>query len=837
MKISNLRTNGMMSPLGYTFPYLTLSWQTEQVLQQTNSKLLMTITIATDQSFKHVILQRQTSNIDNQVSLKPNFLQARTRYYWQVEAQGQVAASYFETGKMTESWEASWLTYAGESQDSVAFTKQFVLPKPIRQARIYLVGYGLYELYVNDQQISHEKLLPGYQSYDLTNYYQTFDITAALKAKNSLRVITGNGWYKGRFVFDGGQSNIYGDRQKLIAELHVDYQDGTTQLVKTAPDWKVTTTVIQDNSIYDGETVDYTIPLKQLSTVVLPESTAKLEARHDAPVVGSRIFHPKSVFRDNAGQWIVDFGQELTGWVNFDLPADSSKVRLRFGELLQDGEFFTGNLRTAKQTLTVINNGKRHHIRPHFTYFGFRYVEVQGLTKPQLGQLIAELVQTEIPETFKFDSANPKLNRLVKNIQWSQRDNSLSIPTDCPQRDERMGWTGDVTVFSNTAAYNGDMRAFYANYLHNLELEQQLLSGSIPFFVPYPKIKPFKGINPFLISNGAATWGDVATVLPMNLWQHYHDKGLLAMALPIMKGWVDYVHQRDVAHGNHHLWDFDSQLGDWLALDNQAHPGPIGATDSALIASVYYYRSVSYYSQALQILAFSADKYVTLATQIRAAILDHYYDGSDVTLTPLTQTGLALMLRYKLYPDEIARKRLVNQLRTLLANNHNRLNTGFIGTPELLHALADNGCASIAYQLLLREDQPSWLFEVDHGATTVWERWNSLLPNGQVSGTEMNSLNHYAYGSVEDFIVEKMLGIDIKAGAGSYLISPCYTSSVEWVTGELVTPNGPLKFGYHYSNQHDWSIQMTVPNRCTVRLTLPDGVQKQYSGGIYERWS
>ena len=306
----------------------------------------------------------------------------------------------------------------------------------------------------------------------------------------------------------------------------------------------------------------------------------------DLPVVVVEELYPR-VFFDTKNQMILDFGQEITGWIFTKLLEDKKSVRFQFGELLQNGAFYTENLRTAKQEFVIKNAKKGMKVRPHFTYYGFRYVKVEGLTQDEAVLVVAQALQSKMDETFEFSSSNDKLNRLLSNIRWSQKDNFLSIPTDCPQRDERMGWTGDLTVFSNTACYNMETRAFFAHFMENLKLEQSLLDGATPFFAPVPKVDDAK--NPFLSNAGAAVWGDAATFIPYNLYRHFRDKGLLKQYLRLMTDWVDWIYRQDEARGGNRLWDFGWQLGDWLALDSGIKGSVFVATDSALIDSAYYY--------------------------------------------------------------------------------------------------------------------------------------------------------------------------------------------------------------------------------------------------------
>lgn len=823
MKISNLKVNGHFQPLGYYYDHLSFSWDTfgeydEKIMNQL-------VIISDDPRFENVLEKVKIDNSWNVASLNPTFLKPRKRYFWKVltntEEKKYEADSWFETGKISEEWSADWISYKEKSENSVTFSKSFKIDKKIKQARLYCCGYGIYECSINEEEITDEVLLPGYHSYDLLNQYQSFDITDYLRQDNTISFITGNGWYKGRFVFEGGYENIYGDKQQLIAELVIELEDGEIIKVLSDDTWDTKTSAIIENSIYDGELQNFRVTNQNLTTTVLKSGKNLLTERSNPAILRQQELTPMKAFYDKNSKIVLDFGQIITGWVE-GWVTKGREVSLRFAELMQNGEFYRDNLRTAQQKFTVLLSEEKKYIRPHFTFFGFRFVEVTGISMEEAVELKAYSIYSNMEELFHFDSGNSKLNQLVKNIKWSQRDNFLDIPTDCPQRDERMGWTGDVTVFANASCYNFESKGFYEHYLRNLALEQKKLSGSVPFFVPFPKIEPRENINPFLVTNGAAVWGDVATTLPYQLFRHFKDRALLEQTVEIMQGWVDYLYQKDLDNGAQHLWDFDRQLGDWLAMDNGNPANPVGATDPNLIASIYYYRSTTYLAECLRVLKNKkSQKYEQLSKKIREAILSTYFENDSLILTPLTQTGLSLLLRYQLYPSLSALSQLRNQLSRLLTENNNYLNTGFVGTPEITHVLAENSMTELAYTLLLNEESPSWLYEVNQGATTVWERWNSILPNGEISGTEMNSLNHYAYGAIQDFIIEKVVGLSHILYEDEYNLytmnfKPYFEPRLPWVKGELKTPQGIVKVSWSWIDENLVEIEVDIPNNTNL---------------------
>ena len=554
MKISHLKVNGVEAPLGYRFEHLTFSWRLKGQLEES---VECRVEVSKAETFSEILWSGTTKSSFNIISTDSNFLEPKTKYYWRVCFSNLEAVSTFETSKMNEPWKAKWISYKGETKESISFSKKFSFSKEVKQARLYTVAHGLYEVAINEVKLGEEYLSPGYHSYDLLQQYQTYDVTECLIEDTEVSFVVGNGWYRGRFLFEGGFENIYGNKQKLIAELHVEYTDGTLEQFYSDETWIVETNYIQGNSIYDGEIIDYHSEISTLTTEVIDVTTSLLTPRLDLPVVVVEELYPR-VFFDTKNQMILDFGQEITGWIFTKLLEDKKSVRFQFGELLQNGAFYTENLRTAKQEFVIKNAKKGVKVRPHFTYFGFRYVRVEGLTQDEAVLVVAQALQSKMDETFEFSSSNDKLNRLLSNIRWSQKDNFLSIPTDCPQRDERMGWTGDLTVFSNTACYNMETRAFFAHFMENLKLEQSLLDGATPFFAPVPKVDDAK--NPFLSNAGAAVWGDAATFIPYNLYRHFRDKGLLKQYLRLMTDWVDWIYRQDEARGGNRLWDFGWQL-------------------------------------------------------------------------------------------------------------------------------------------------------------------------------------------------------------------------------------------------------------------------------------
>ena len=565
------------------------------------------------------------------------------------------------------------------------------------------------------------------------------------------------------------------------------------------------------------------------------EETRPLVERFNPRIHKVEEFQPVSVKQEDEAL-LLDFGETVTGWVEITGAFETGqKVMMQYGEVLQKGRFYRDNLRTAKAEFTYVSKGKGETIRPHFTYYGFRYVKIKGLNPEKEYKFIAYRIMSDIERTGWVATDHDKVNHLLENTLRSQKCNFLDIPTDCPQRDERMGWTGDAGIFASTACFHMDSGSFFHHYMKNMQAEQEKCNGAIPFFVPRPKVKKEEHTNPFYLDSGAAVWGDAATLIPWRLYQFYGDKAMLEEQYPVMKAWVDYEYERTKENEIPYLWQNDRQLGDWLALDNGNINNPIGKTDSGFIASVYHYWSTKMVKEAAESLGLEESKvYAEREKEIRNAILNYYFPDKKFCLE-YTQTACALLLYLKLYPEG-EREVITAKLAELLKKNNGHLNTGFVGTPILCMALSENGQNQLAYDLLLNEDYPGWLHEVNLGATTVWERWNSLEEDGSISGTGMNSLNHYAYGSIAEWIYRYMCGLNPSIGeAVKMTIYPMPDQRLKKAEGSWRSVFGKYVCAWNWKSEQEVVCNIEVPFNANARFILPDGTEEILDCGKYEK--
>lgn len=846
MRIKHLRVNHLENPIGYDFSYLTLSWKVEETAAKYSDEVRLIISETEDMSEpvydSGILHDFRQCRLEVQMNLKP-----RTRYFWKVFVEvhnaglqpAEIAESetaWFETSKLEEKWTADWISVPEDKTRMPVLYRDFAVEDKLKKARLYIFGAGLYEVDINGTKAGDEYLLPGYHSYDLLMEYQTFDVTEMLeKGDNRVSVLLGEGWYKGRFGFDDVYLDLYGDRKKCIAELHLEYESGKTACIITDASWKAQESNILGNGIYDGEWQDDTLRSEQLAVEVLQDDKSLLTARTNPPIRKTEEFIPVSEEVHPDGYLLLDFGESITGWVEFNgILEQGQQVRLQYGEVLQNQEFYRENLRTAKAEFVYTSDGKEKIVRPHFTYYGFRYVKVEGLKNNQKLSFHAYRVMSDIEETGSIETSNPKVNKLFENTTRSQKCNFLDIPTDCPQRDERMGWTGDANIFANTACFHMDSNAFFRHYARSLYLEQKLMNGAVPFFAPRPKVPVRENTNPFYLDGGACIWSDVATMLPWTLYGYYGDVSLLREQYPMMRSWVEYIRIRSQENEVPYLWQNDRHLGDWLALDNGNIHNPIGKTDSQLLASACYYQSTLTVAKAAEVLGLEEKReYSELAEHIRQAFNKFYFTEEGRLNIELTQTACAFLLSIGLYPDN-AKENLKEDLRQLIEKNNGHLNTGFAGTPVLCPALSENGLNSLAYDLLLNEEYPGWLHEVNLGATTVWERWNSLDENGVISGTGMNSLNHYAYGSIADWMYRYMCGFHPDMGKEvKMIIKPMPDKRFSYAKGKWESVFGTYISNWSYNEETGFQYDIEIPFNANAKIVFPNGKSCLLECGTY----
>lgn len=840
MYISRLRVNHKKNPLGFNLAKINLSWEVKDVCGKWAVETRIIVSESSNME-KLVYDSGVQENYHENQMLVSFDLKPRTRYYWQVEVKddkGDCAKSnpaWFETGKLQESWTAKWIGTEENEKRMPLLYKEFELKEKPESVRWHVCGLGLYEAYVNEKKAGREFLMPGYHCYDSFLEYQTLDVTELLsQGKNKIAVLLGEGWYKGRFGFDGDYRNLYGNQKKCIGELHIRYANGQEECIVTDSSWKAEESSICENGIYDGEHIDETLEHKMLSVEEI-EETRPLVERFNPRIHKVEEFQPVSVKQEDEAL-LLDFGETVTGWVEITGAFETGqKVMMQYGEVLQKGRFYRDNLRTAKAEFTYVSKGKGETIRPHFTYYGFRYVKIKGLNPEKEYKFIAYRIMSDIERTGWVATDHDKVNHLLENTLRSQKCNFLDIPTDCPQRDERMGWTGDAGIFASTACFHMDSGSFFHHYMKNMQAEQEKCNGAIPFFVPRPKVKKEEHTNPFYLDSGAAVWGDAATLIPWRLYQFYGDKAMLEEQYPVMKAWVDYEYERTKENEIPYLWQNDRQLGDWLALDNGNINNPIGKTDSGFIASVYHYWSTKMVKEAAESLGLEESKvYAEREKEIRNAILNYYFPDKKFCLE-YTQTACALLLYLKLYPEG-EREVITAKLAELLKKNNGHLNTGFVGTPILCMALSENGQNQLAYDLLLNEDYPGWLHEVNLGATTVWERWNSLEEDGSISGTGMNSLNHYAYGSIAEWIYRYMCGLNPSIGeAVKMTIYPMPDQRLKKAEGSWRSVFGKYVCAWNWKSEQEVVCNIEVPFNANARFILPDGTEEILDCGKYEK--
>lgn len=831
MKLYDLRTEYRVNPIGIDRRHPRFSWKMESEQADTVQKSYR-ILVRTGE--KTVWDHRKESDTSVLIPYAGTSLEPETTYHVTVEVTDNhentaEETMTFETGIFQpEEFQAKMITHDFPEEETACpvFYKTFPLKGAVKCARFYSTAWGVYEAYLNGVRIGDERMAPGWTSYHHRLQYQIHDITELLQSEvpkqGKLEMIVGNGWYKGIFGFML-QSKIYGSRAGAFAELHILYEDGSREVICTDETWKVRTGEILYSEIYMGETIDTDQPGIREGHVSAAEfDKSILTAQENEPVRVTERIAAKELIVTPKGEKLVDFGQNLTGAAEIRVHGrKGQKIVIRHAEVLdKDGNFYPDTLRQAKSTDTYICNGEEQTFLPHFTFHGFRYLCVEGLDELSLDQFTACVMHSDMEKTGVFFCSNPKVNQLQSNISWGQRGNFLDIPTDCPQRDERLGWTGDAQIFSWTAAFHRNTALFFGKWMRDVAAESSLEKG-VPYVVP-----------DILGQYSSSAWSDAAVIVPWVVYQIYGDQGILEESWKCMHEWVDYIRNQCGENG---LWQSGYQYGDWLALDKEESADRTGATDKYMIANAYYLYVTDLVKQTAEVLGLgeAVKEYQDLYDTTLEAFRQEYYTNTGRIVSE-TQTGAVLSLYFRLAREK-DRERILQILRTNIENHKNHLATGFVGTPYLCHALSENGAHDLAAALFMKEDYPSWLYAVNKGATTIWERWNSILPDGSFDVSGMNSLNHYAYGSIGDWMYRKVAGVSqLKPGYKKFRVQPMFVKGIEEAGIEFESVYGKIVSKWSCKNGKI-RVHIEVPANTSAEIRLPekDGVIRAGSG-IYE---
>lgn len=783
------------------------------------------------------------------VPYKGPSLRPGQRCYWRVRvwdekdtASTWSETAFWEMGLLESSnWQAHWITPdwdedVSQPQPAPLLRRSFSAKGDLVTARIYATSLGVYELRLNGQCVGDAVLAPGWTSYDHRLQYQTYDVTTLMRqGDNVVGAMLGDGWYRG-YMGSKGHRNVYGDRLALLMQLQLTYADGRVEIIGSDEAWRATRGPIKMSDIYLGETYDarqekpgwdetgyddgdwHGVRQLEHSKDIIVAQVAPSVRRHEE-------IRPIRILHSPKGETILDFGQNMVGWVQMRVrgPAGAT-ITLRHAEVLdQQGNLYTENLRTAEQMTRFTLNGLTDAdevFEPRFTFQGFRYVAVKGFPRQlTLDNFTGIVLHSDMPITGTFECSNPLVNQLQRNIVWGQKGNCVDVPTDCPQRDERLGWTGDTQVFMRTACFNMNVAAFFTKWLRDLSADQ-LPNGSVAFVSPDVLSKISSGeLNP-LRSSGAAAWGDAALICPWTIYLCYGDTRLLEEQYESMAGWVEYMRNRA---DQDTIWRKDFQFGDWLDYRGEDTRWPAPVTNSELIATAFFAYSTQLLANVARVLGKTSDgeRYADLANKVKEA-----FNGEFVTpfgrIGPDTQTAYVLALHFDLLPEylrPLAAKRLAEEIR----QGQYHLTTGFVGTPYLCHVLSRYGYTDVAYELLNQESYPSWLYPVKQGATTIWERWDGIKPDGSFQDASMNSFNHYAYGAIGDWLYRVVAGIELDPDAPGYkriLIQPQPGGQLTYAKASLDSMVGRIESQWTLQ-ESNFQLAVTIPANTEGIIYLP----------------
>jgi len=761
LSVSGLKTEGRENPSGLDTKQPRFSWVLNSEKRNTRQSAYEILVLQD----KKILWKsgRVLSEISVHVPYAGKELSSGEHYTWQVKVWDNHSGKYalskaasFATAYFNPESEftAKWIS-SGLKADTVygvvpQFRKPFTTTKKIRSAIAHITAKGLYEAQINGKKIGDAFLTPGWTAYKKRLLYQSYDVTGLLvSGKNVIGATLGSGWFRGELGWEK-RTNTYGDKTALLFQLDITYTDGSKQAVISDNSWKVSASPMLTSEIYDGEVYDARLEQKDWQSPAFNDQNWSMAEVGEMPknilfasanelIKKHEVIKPVKVLTTPKGETVLDFGQNLVGWLQIKVSGEAgSKVILSHSEILdKTGGLYFDNLRNAKaQDIYILKGNGKEVYEPHFTFHGFRYVRVEGL-KGEINpeNFTAVALYSDMQPTGQFECSNALVNQLQKNIQWSQRGNFLDVPTDCPQRDERLGWTGDAEVFSRTAAYNFNVNNFFSKWLKDLSAEQYD-NGAIPFVIPDILKGTFFGQ-----AEGAAGWSDAGIIIPWNMYVAYGDKRIVEQQYTSMKAFLDYMRRS----AKNDLWNTGFQFGDWLSYRVDDSRGMIGqksaVTDNYLVTQCFYAYSVDIMIKSARLLGKTDEvkEYEALLERIKKAFQQEYVTPGGRLISE-TQTAYVLVLQMDMLPEPL-RGQAVNRLVENIKSYNYHLTTGFLGTPFLTSALTRFGQAETAYKLLLQETYPSWLYPVKMGATTIWERWDSQKPDSTFQDPSMTSFN------------------------------------------------------------------------------------------------
>ena len=679
-------------------------------------------------------------------------------------------------------WKGKWIGPAQSMGDVCpVFVREFnkgdFPGKEIESVQLQVTAMGVYEAQLNGKRVGDYVLAPGWTSYETRHQYQCYDITELVEDRNRLEITVGKGWYRSPvpgWITEEGKAQRAAIPAGLIAEIKITFTDTTTAVIPTDETWQAAESRIRFSEIYDGEVYDASFEVSDYQPVVLLErTTGNLIPQQGEKITEHEYVKAARCFTAPNGEVVVDFGQEVTGYIQFTVDAKAGeKVEISHGEVLdKDGNFYNANYRSAKSKIYYTCCDGVQTYKPKMTFFGFRYIRLDQFPgTPCADQFYAVAVHSDMKRTGRLRSSNPLLNQLFSNIIWGQKGNFLDVPTDCPQRDERMGWTGDAQAFVKTASYNFDVDRFFTKWLADMAADQRP-DGSIGHVVPT-----------LYVGSGSAAWDDAAAICPWQIYLTYGDKEILRQQFDCMKKYIGFITNTTK---DPYLWTGGEHYEDWLGLD-----APVGSYKGSsradFIASAFYAYSTSLVVKAGRVLGEDISEYERLYQGIVDTFRKTFTDYR-------TQTEHVLAVHFGLAEDP---QKTADALAEMIKACGSKLQTGFVGTPYLLHVLSSYGHTELAYTLLLRTEYPSWLYPVTKGATTVWEHWDGIMENGDFWSTDMNSFNHYAYGAVADWVYEAAAGIQTVEDAPGFArvkIAPQPDSRLDWLEASIETRKGTVR--------------------------------------------